>query len=128
MVKLTEEMKEMIKTQLGYVATVRADGVPNIGPKRSARIFDDSTLIFNENTGKEIYKNLKEGSKIAIAFVDWANLLGYRFVGTAEVHESGKIFDDSVEWAKGKVPKAAVLIKIEEIYDLKIGNAGVRLA
>lgn len=130
MAKLTDAMKEMINTQLGIVATVREDGVPNIGPKRSSRIYDDETLIFNENTAGEIMKNIKRGSKVAYAFINWEKLDGYRFVGTAEVHESGKYYDEAVEWAKGKmgVPKAAVVFHIEEIYTLKSGpTAGTRI-
>lgn len=130
MAKLTDAMKEMINTQLGIVATVREDGVPNIGPKRSSRIYDDETLIFNENTAGEIMKNIKRGSKVAYAFINWEKLDGYRFIGTAEVHESGKYYDEAVEWAKGKmgVPKAAVVFHIEEIYTLKSGpSAGTRI-
>lgn len=32
---LTREMKDMIKTQRGFVGTVNADGKPNVAPKRS---------------------------------------------------------------------------------------------
>lgn len=131
MIKLTDEMKDMITAQVGIVATVREDGVPNVGPKRSSRLYDETTIIFNENTYGEIYRNIKRGSKVAIAFVDREKLKGFRFVGTAEVHEEGKYYEDAVEWAVGKMgkPKAAVIIKIEEIYDLASGpNAGKRLA
>lgn len=131
MIKLTDEMKDMIAAQVGIVATVREDGVPNVGPKRSSRLYDETTIIFNENTYGEICRNIKRGSKVAIAFIDREKLKGFRFVGTAEVHEEGKYYEDAVEWAVGKMgkPKAAVIIKIEEIYDLASGpNAGTRLA
>lgn len=35
MAKLTQEMKEMIATQQCFIATVNADGTPNVAPKRS---------------------------------------------------------------------------------------------
>ena len=31
--KLTDEMKEMIKKELAYIATADNDGNPNVGPK-----------------------------------------------------------------------------------------------
>lgn len=137
MAKLTEEMKALLEPINGFskelcvIATVREDGVPNIGPKRTCRVYDDETLIFNENTAGEIMKNIKRGSKVAVAVIDRPKLDGYRFIGTAEVHESGKYFDECVKWAEGKLgaPKAAVVIKIEEIYTLKSGaKAGTRIS
>lgn len=58
MIKLTDEMKDMIAAQVGIVATVREDGVPNVGPKRSSRLYDETTIIFNENTYGEICRNM----------------------------------------------------------------------
>ena len=49
MAKLTQEMKDMIDAQLPYLATV-TDGetlLPDIGPKRSLRVRDDESLIYN---------------------------------------------------------------------------------
>lgn len=128
MAKLTNEMKELMAKQLAYIATVGSDGRPNIGPKRTMRIYDDSTLIYNENTGKKTMQNLQDNGKASVAYVDWAKLDGYRFIGKAEVLTEGKIFEEATEYAKGKAPKAAVLIHIEEIETLKSGpTAGTKL-
>ena len=128
MAKLTDEMKELMSKQLAYIATVSSDGMPNIGPKRTMRIVDDSTLMYNENTGKQTQQNIKDNARVAVAYVDWEKLDGYRFVGKAEIFTEGKIFDDAVEWAKGKVPESVVVIHIEEIYTLHIGGpAGTKL-
>ena len=128
MVKLTDEMKAMMAKQLAHISTVSADGRPNIGPKRTMRIYDDATLIYNENTGRRTMENLQNNGRASVSYVDWEKLDGYRFVGKAEVITEGKLFDDAVEWAKGKVPKAVVLIHIEEIDTLKIGpTAGTKL-
>ena len=35
--KLTEEMKELVKTELAYIATADNEGNPNVGPKRTMR-------------------------------------------------------------------------------------------
>ena len=128
MAKLTGEMKELMKDQLAYIATVSAEGLPNVGPKRTMRIYDDSTLIYNENTGGQTLCNLRFNKRASVAYVNWEKLDGYRFVGKAEIVTEGKVFDEATEWAKGKAPKAAVLIHIEEIPTLKSGpTAGTKL-
>ena len=130
MSKLTDAMKEIIEKQLAYVATVSNEGMPNIGPKRSMRILDENTLIYNENTGKQTMNNILDNGKVAVAYADWAKLDGYRFVGKAEVFTEGKYYDEAVEWAKGKMgaPKAAVIIHIEDVYTLRSGaTAGDKL-
>ncbi|MDO5732975.1 MAG: pyridoxamine 5'-phosphate oxidase family protein [Eubacteriales bacterium] len=131
MAKLTDAMKEFMAENLAYVATVDAEGNPNIGPKRTARILDDEHIIYNENTGGQTMRNLKDNGKIAIAYVNYEKLDGYRFVGSAEVYEEGPYKEQALEWTqihkKGN-PKAAVVMKIERIYTLKIGpTAGTEI-
>ena len=58
MAKLTQEMKEMVATQQCFVATVNANGTPNVAPKRSTRVLSDDSLIFTEGTGGATYTNI----------------------------------------------------------------------
>lgn len=131
MAKLTQEMKEMILTQQCFHATVSKEGVPNNAPKRSTRVFDDETLIYSEGTGGITYKNILNGSKIAVAVVNRDILDGYRFLGTPKVLTSGDIYDKSAEMslkAGMSKPKAVILIHIDEIHSLKPGPmAGKRI-
>ena len=131
MAKLTEEMKQMIATQQCFVATASSDGTPRLGPKRSTRVFDDETLIFTEGTGRGTYNNRKQNQRVAIAVVNREVLDGYRFAGTATVHESGEIYEKvaaASEAAGMPRPKAAVTVKIEEIHTLKPGpTAGTKI-
>lgn len=131
MAQLTQEMKEMILTQQCFHATVSKEGVPNNAPKRSTRVFDDETLIFNEGVGGTTYKNILDGSKVAVAVVNREILDGYRFLGTPEVLTDGEIYERSAEMslkAGMPKPKAVILIHIDEIYSLKPGPmAGKRI-
>lgn len=108
------------------------EGVPNNALKRSTRVFDDETLIFNEGTGGLTFRNILDGSKVAIAVVNREVLDGYRFLGTPEVLTSGEIYDKAAEAAtKANMPKpkAAILIRIDEIFSLKPGpGAGKKIA
>jgi uncharacterized protein len=124
MAKLTEEMKKMIMTQQCFLATVSKEGNPNNAPKRSTRVFDEGTLMFSEGTGGTTYKNILEGSKVAVAVVNREILDGYRFIGTPEVLTQGEIYDKSAELsvkAGMPKPKAVILIHIDEIHTLKPG-------
>lgn len=131
MSQLTAEMKEMIATQQCFHATVSKDGIPNNAPKRSTRVFNDETLIFNEGTGGKTYQNILDGSKVAVAVVNRETVDGYRFIGTPEVLTSGEIFEKSAEMslkAGMPRPKAVILIHIDEIHSLKPGPmAGKRI-
>lgn len=128
---LTDEMKRMLGSQLAILATVTDGMTPNIGPKRSLRVRDDRSLIFNENTGGQTLANIRAGSKVSVAVIDREALDGYRFVGSAQIHESGPAFEDAVAFAQErgmKYPRCAVVIAVEDIHTLKPGaTAGKRV-
>ena len=124
MATLTQEMKDMIATQQSFVGTVNEDGTPNVAPKRSTRVLSDDSLIFTEGTGGATYENIKRGSKVSISIVNREILDGYRFVGTAELQESGALYEQAAAMsAKLEMPKphAVTIIHIEEIHSLKPG-------
>lgn len=129
---LDETMKQFLAVQLPIQSTVSKDGLPDIGPKRSIRVYDDNTLIYNENTGGQTLRNILDGSKMAIAVIDREALDGYRFVGRPEVFSEGAPFDNAVAFAEGagmKTPKFAVLIHVEDVFTLRSGpTAGTRIA
>ena len=128
MAKLTQQMKDLVAAQQCYVATVDPDGTPNIGPKRSTRVFDDEHLVYNEVTGKQTWANVSRGSKVAIAVADRDKRIGFRFVGTPEVITSGPAFDQAVELMKKagmNAPlRALVKVEVEKIFNLGPPGAG----
>jgi len=132
MAKLTQEMKDLIAEQQCFVATVNADGTPNVGPKRSTRVFDDEHLAFNEATGKATWANLSRGSKVSIAVVNRETMKGFRFSGTPELITSGPGYDKAVEIMRQRgiqAPlRAVVKVKIEKIHNLGMPGAGEEIA
>ncbi len=132
MAQLTTEMKEMIATQQCFFATVNKEGIPNVAPKRSTRVLDDKTLLFNEGTGGTTYRNILAGSKVAVAVVTRDIVDGYRFIGTAEVQHRGKLYEEAADLSlKNNMPKpiAVILVHIEEIHGLKPGpEAGKKIS
>lgn len=124
MAKLTTEMKDMIMSQQCFHATVSRDGIPNNAPKRSTRVFNDETLIFNEGVGGTTLANIIGGSLDVVAVVNRDIMDGYRFVCTPEVITEGELFEKSAEMslkAGMPRPKAVVLLQVNEIHSLKPG-------
>lgn len=115
MATLTDEMKQYVSDNLGYLATVDENGEPDLGPKMSLRVLDDHRLIYNEMTGKVIFSDIKANGKILAAFANKTNLRGYRFGGHATPYTEGDYFDNAVAFSKANnlpAPIAAVVIDI----------------
>lgn len=124
MSQLTPEMKEMVMSQQCFHATVSKEGIPNNAPKRSTRVFNDETLIFNEGVGGITYQNILDGSKVATAVVNRDVMEGFRFIGTPEVLTDGEVYEKSAEMSQKAgmpKPKAVILLHIDEIHSLKPG-------
>jgi hypothetical protein len=81
------------------LATAGADG-PNVGPKGSMMVFDDTHLAYWERTKKSALDNLAHDNRVCVIYAnskaqhDGLLESGYlRFYGTAELHESGPMHD-----------------------------------
>ncbi|MBM3150449.1 MAG: pyridoxamine 5'-phosphate oxidase, partial [Chloroflexi bacterium] len=68
--------------------------------------------------------------KLAIAVVDRSTMKGYRFTGQAEFVTEGELYAGAQKLAEmlkiPAPPKAAVKMKVEEIFDL--GKGGLKIA
>lgn len=92
---LTEDMKRVVLEQrLGFVATVCADGTPNLSPKGTTTVWDDDHLIFADIYSPNTIANLQQNPAIEINVVDPDVRKGYRFKGTAVVLTEGQQFDE----------------------------------
>ncbi len=124
MPKMSEPMQAMVNNNQCFIATVDAQGFPNIGPKTSTRVLDDEHLAFNEGTGGQTYANIQANGIVLVAVVDRPNMVGYRFVGKGELVKEGSLYEAAREAmaARGRpAPIAVVRISVEKIYDLKPG-------
>jgi hypothetical protein len=130
MLELTQEIKDFVsRGDVGKVlATMSPDGFPNIGPKGTIQVFDDSSLVYCEFVGKHHYENVKRDPHVAIACIDFAGRQGYRFVGEAELHESGAVYDKvKAKMPPNASPRAIVLVKVKEVYGLGGAQVGERI-
>ena len=87
---LTDDMKRVIGEQkLGFVATVNADGTPNLSPKGTMQALDDEHIIFADIRSPGTMANITRNPAMEINFVDPFSRKGYRFKGTARVVAKG---------------------------------------
>jgi hypothetical protein len=93
---LTPDMKRIIQEQrLGFVATVNADGTPNVSPKATFVVLDEATIGFGDIRSPGTLRNLRSNPAVEVNVVDPFVRKGYRFAGTAAVVERGAAgFDD----------------------------------
>jgi uncharacterized protein len=127
MAKLTEQMKSLVSSQLSYVATSMPDGRPSIGVKGSLKIIDDEHVAFFEMIGGRTWQNIQKNPWVAIAVADRSKVMGFRFEGKVVEHiTSGPLYEEAKKLSEimkiPMPPKAAVKVKIEEIYDLGKGG------
>jgi len=91
---ITPEMEAMIAaTAMCYVATVNADGTPNLSPKASLSVIDGQTLGFCNMASPQTVANLRDNPAIEVNVVDIFSRKGYRFKGTATLLQDGPEFD-----------------------------------
>ena len=91
---IDDDMRDIIEsTRLAFVATVAADGRPNLSPKASLTVWDDTHLSFANIDSPNTIENLAYNPAVEVNVVNFLARRGYRFKGTAEVFDSGPVFD-----------------------------------
>ena len=87
-------MKRVVLEQrLGFAATVSADGTPNLSPKGTTSVLDDEHLLFADIHSPGTVRNLERNPAIELNVVDPIVRKGYRFKGTADVLDTGPVFE-----------------------------------
>jgi hypothetical protein len=92
MAVLTDDMRRVVEEQrLGFVATVCADGTPNLSPKGTTAVWDDEHLVFADICSPGTIENLRDNPAVEINVVDPLARKGYRFKGTAKILEGAEL-------------------------------------
>lgn len=121
---LTDEMQRLISEQrLGFIATVCPDGTPNLSPKGTTAVFDDDHLVFADIISPNTVANLRHNPAIEINVVDPFVRKGYRFKGTADIHEGGEAYRRGLEVLRERgyntdTVKHIVLVTVERALPL----------
>jgi len=109
MAKITEEMKRVVGEQrLGFMATVCADGTPNLSPKGLTFVLDDDHLVIGEVRSPGTIYNLTKRPTAEINVVDPIARKGFRFKGDCRVYAEGAEFEELVAVLRAKGAKSRI--------------------
>jgi uncharacterized protein len=121
---LTEAMMRLVREQrLGYVATVAEDGSPNVSPKGSLTVLDDSNLVFADIESPHTVVNLSKNPRVEINVVDPYVRKGYRFRGTATILRTGVSYWKVLEMYRAEGAdirriRSVVIVEVEQALPL----------
>lgn len=145
--KIDKKMERLLTRQnVVVVGSVNPDGSPNLSLKGLLRVDPKEGIIyFCDLYRKKSSRNLKRNPAVSILVFSIEEFSGYQFTGTAELIESGPLFEEmSDEWSRKKSrllgrrisknvrkgfshgrselhlppPRSVVRVRVERIYDL----------
>jgi predicted pyridoxine 5'-phosphate oxidase superfamily flavin-nucleotide-binding protein len=117
---LTDDMKRIVREQrLGFIATVCADGTPNLSPKGTTAVWDDDHLAFADIRSPQSVQNIESNPSIEINIVDPLVRKGYRFKGEGSVHRSDEIFQRVCQMYRD----AGVTSEIQAVVLIRVDRA-----
>ena len=109
MTKFDDEIRNFVNFQkLGYVATISSDGSPNLSPKGTIAILDDSRLVFANIRSPQTVENLTKNPSIEINVIDPFSRMGYRFKGMANILSDGDSFKKILDYFEKKGIKSKI--------------------
>ena len=137
---LTADMKRVVEEQrLGFVATVCADGTPNLSPKGTTAVWDDDHLVFANIRSPGTLANLRRNASVEVNVVDPFLRKGYRFKGVASILESGVLYDKAIAFyaergSRVSAIREVVMVRVQSAqpidspaYDLGLSEDEVRI-
>ncbi|RNJ79583.1 MAG: pyridoxamine 5'-phosphate oxidase family protein [Nitrosopumilus sp. B06] len=115
---LTVEIKNFVDNQrLGYVATVSAQGRPNVSPKGTIISHDDETLAFAEIRSPDTIQNIQANPHVEINVIDPIIRRGYLFQGVARIADG-----ETRAHLTSRYKKAGIKSEIKSIVLVRITN------
>ena len=123
MIQFDDNVKNFVNFQkLGYVATVSKDGTPNLSPKGTIAVIDESTLVFADIRSPQTMQNLNENPSVEINVVDPFQRAGYRFKGDGKIINNGSEFEKILEYyvktgVKSKI-NAVVIVDVKSMSEI----------
>lgn len=120
---LISDMKRAVAQQrLGFMATVGADGTPNLSPKGQTFVLDDDHLVIGEVRSPRTRTNLAHQPVAEINVVDPIARKGFRFKGPCTVVSEGDRYQELVAFLKAHgaiaTPNAVMVMKVERALPL----------
>jgi len=122
MQKLDREMRDVLGSNIGYLATSLPDGRPNVVPVGLTEPVSDSEILLVDVLFQKTRRNLEENPHVALAVTDFARMRGYQFKGTAKIETSGDFFERAAQLARtsGERRNAMMEKRIDQTEDAEM--------
>jgi len=119
MAKIDKNLKELLENNTLAFATSYNDA-PNVIAIGCVKVISENELIITDNYMNKTKSNLLKNKNIALVVWNKGCDAGYQLKGEADYMTKGKWFDfvKNMEENKGMPAKAAILVKIKEIFKL----------
>lgn len=129
-ISIEGEMRELLNNNLEddcpcVLGTADANGRPEISMKGSVAVYDEQTLCYWERSKRGALENVTVNPRVVIFYRNPGKRINWRFRGTAEVIESGDVWEKVLGMI---VPReldrdperqgVAVLVHLDEIVAL----------
>jgi len=121
---LTEEIQRLVREQrLGFVASVAADGSPNVSPKGSLTVLDSDHLVFADVESPHTVRNLEQNPRTEVNVVDPFARKGFRFRGKATILHAGGVYHKVLEMYRAEGAdvrriRSVVVVAVEQVVPL----------
>ena len=118
MIVVNSEIKSLFEKSIIAFATVDLNNKPNVVAVAFCKFISDNQVLITDNFMNKTRENLEHNKNVSLSF--WNKDNGYQVKGIAEVFTSGKFKEivDNDPNNNGLSHKAAILVTIEEIWDL----------
>lgn len=121
---ITEDMRAVIEAaHICFAATVTPDQRPNLSPKGTIRVWDDTHLFFLDIASPGTRRNLEHSPWMELNVVEMLSRRGYRFFGRAELHRDDDVYAQATnrvfsEEGSAYPVEAVVLLAVERAVPL----------
>ena len=122
---IPKEVQEFMKNKMAWVATASPDGVQIPHRRGLSRLLTTSTSSWPICFLLRLATTTEE-PKVAVTVVDQEKHKGYQLKGSAQLVDSGPVFDRVAEQLKKAPmqlpnPKYVVIITVDSIFDQSVG-------
>jgi uncharacterized protein len=103
---------------LCWLATVDANGQPNVSPKELFAPFDQCHLVIANIASPTTVRNLAHSERVCLSFIDVFVQKGYKVLGSARNIASNA--PDFAHWAAPLLPLAGTRFKIHSVIVVRV--------
>lgn len=118
---LTDDIRKFLDRQkLGFVATVSPDNKPNVSPKGTIIVWNESHLAFADIRSPDTVKNLSTNNFVEINVIDPILRKGYLFRGKTKTLQNGDEYNELLKFYRAKGISSPIgVIFLVDVYSVE---------